>query len=201
MKKLAIFTILAVYSLLIFTSCGTQPLPSSPTKSPTPATTLAPTEEPSPSPTSVPTEGELVVHFIDVGQGDSILIDLQDIEVLIDGGDRAPGVVPYLKSYVDGALEVMVATHPHADHIGGLIDVLAAFEVEEICHNGETSTSTTYSDFMSAVNSENAEVNAATRGNVIEADGLSFKVLNPFNLSGTTNNNSIVLYFAYGQID
>jgi beta-lactamase superfamily II metal-dependent hydrolase len=161
---------------------------------------------PSAPPTSPPTapviqQGDLKVHFIDVGQGDSILIDLNDIEALIDGGDRSPGVVGYLKKYVDGPLEVMIATHPHADHIGGLVDVLAAFEVKQIWYNGENSTSKTYSDFMAAVNSENAKVSVATRGNVIEADGLSFKVLNPTSLKGTTNNNSIVLHLAYGEID
>jgi competence protein ComEC len=183
MKKLAILTILAIYSLIIFTSCGTSPTPSG-----------------LPS-THTSTKSELKVHFIDVGQGDSILIDLGETEVLIDGGDKSPGVVNYLKNYIDGPLELMVVTHPHADHIGGLIDVLAAFQVEEIWYNGETSTSNTYSDFMSAVNAENAKVNIATRGDVIQADGLSFRVLNPFNLQGTTNNNSIVLYLAYGQTD
>ncbi len=79
--------------------------------------------------------------------------------------------------------------------------MLAAFEVKQIWHNGDTATSKTYSDFMSAVNTENAKVSIATRGNVIEADGLSFKVLNPANLIGTTNNNSIVLYLAYGAMD
>ena len=102
--------------------------------------------------------------------GDSILVDLGETEILIDGGDRSPGVVSYLKKYVDGALEIMIATHPHADHIGGLIDVLATFEVKQIWHNGENSMSKTYSDFMFAVNSENAKVSVATRGNVIEAD-------------------------------
>lgn len=128
-------------------------------------------------------------------------MDLEDTEILIDGGDKSPGVVNYLKNYVDGPLEVMIATHPHADHIGGLIDVLSAFEVKEIWYNGETSTSKTYSDFMSAVNAENAKVNIATRGNVIQVDGLTFKVLNPVNLKESTNNNSIVLHLAFGEID
>ena len=143
----------------------------------------------------------LTVHFIDVGQGDSILLDLGDIEVLIDGGEKSPGVVSYIEDYVDGPLEVMVATHPDADHIGGLIAVLGAFEVDEIWLNGDTSNSQTYSQFMSAVNSERARVFVARRGDDIQVGNLTFNVLHPPNLSGKTNNNSIVLSFSYGQVD
>jgi len=143
----------------------------------------------------------LSVHFIDVGQGDAIFIDFGDIEVLIDGGGKSPGVVSYIEDHVDGALEVMVATHPHADHIGGLIAVLAAFEVQEIWHNGDTSTSKTYSQFMLAVNSEGVQVYEARRGNTIEVGDLVFDVLHPVNLGDTTNNNSIVLSLNYGEID
>jgi beta-lactamase superfamily II metal-dependent hydrolase len=143
----------------------------------------------------------LTVHFIDVGQGDSILLDLGDTEVLVDGGDKTPGIVSYIDDYVDGPLEVMVATHPHADHIGGLIAVLGAFEVDEIWLNGDTSSSGTYSQFMSAVNSEGAEVRVARRGDTIQAGNLTFNVLNPINLNGTINNNSIVLSLSYGQVD
>ena len=148
-----------------------------------------------------PKSENLTVYFIDVGQGDSILLDLNDTEVLIDGGDESPGVVSYIDDYIDGSLEVMVATHPHADHIGGLIGVLNAFEVDEIWLNGDTSTSATYSQFMSAVNSEGAEVHVARRGDTIHAGNLTFNVLNPVNLSGTINNNSIVLSLSYGQVD
>jgi competence protein ComEC len=145
--------------------------------------------------------GNLTVHFIDVGQGDSILLDLGDTEVLIDGGDKSPGVVSYLNHYVNGSLEVMVATHPHADHIGGLIGVLDAFKVDEIWLNGDTSTSATYSQFMSAVNSEGAEVQVARRGDTIHTGNLTFNVLNPANLGSDTNDNSIVLSLSYGQVD
>jgi len=142
----------------------------------------------------------LTVHFIDVGQGDSILLDLDDTEVLIDGGDRSPGIVSYINNYVDGPLEVIVATHPHADHIGGLMGVLDAFEVDEIWLNGDTSTSATYSQFMTAVGSEGAAVYTATRGDIIRVGGLTFNVLNPAALGSDTNDNSIVLSLNYGQI-
>jgi tetratricopeptide (TPR) repeat protein len=97
-----------------------------------PAPSPEPTLPPALAPTPPPTAQELKVYFIDVDQGDSILIDLGAIEILIDGGDKSPGVVAYLADYVDGALEVMVATHPHADHIGGLIDAKKIIDGDSI---------------------------------------------------------------------
>jgi beta-lactamase superfamily II metal-dependent hydrolase len=143
----------------------------------------------------------LQVHFIDVGQGDSILVDLEETEILIDGGDKSPGVVEYISEYVDGALEAVVATHPHADHIGGLIAVLNTFDIEEIWHNGDSATSKTYGEFMAAVRAEDALVNVGKRGDKIDVGGLSFMILNPDKLDGSTNNNSIVLSIQYGNID
>jgi len=202
-KRFSLFASILIIALSSIISCGTKPTPA---QTPTPSTplesTITPiTAQPAPASTSNEVREELKIHFIDVGQGDSILIDLGNTEVLIDGGEKSPGVVNYLRNYVDGPLEVMVATHPHADHIGGLTDVLLTFNVEQVWYNGETSTSKTYADFMSAVNSENAQVHIATRGDLIHADGLSFQVLNPRNLKGTTNNNSIVLHLKYGQVD
>ena len=135
-----------------------------------------------------------------VSQGDAILIDLGDTEVLIDGGDRSPGVTAYLEDYVNGDLEVMVATHPHADHIGGLIEVLEDFNVDEIWLNGDTSTSKTYGDFMTGVNAEGAEVEEARRGDTIIVGNLVFDVLYPVEpLVADDNSNSVVLRLNYGD--
>jgi len=154
-----------------------------------------------PSPTQPPVQ-LLTVQFIDVDQGDSILIDLGEIEILIDAGDRSPRVVNYLNSYVDGALDVMVATHTHADHIGGLIDVLAKYEIKDIWLNGDTATSATFANFMNSVNAEGATVHQAERGNIIQAGTLKLNVLNPTKpLFSDANNNSIVLSMSYGDID
>jgi len=178
------------------TSSPSPTVPSTPVETATPGQTPPPETEYSP----VSVEGNIEVHFIDVGQGDAILIDWADIEILIDGGDRSPGVASYLKRYIDGPLEVLIATHPHADHIGGLIEVLAVFEVEEVWHNGDTTTSKTYADFMAAVTAENAQVFQAIRGMMIETNGLVFNILHPENINGTTNNNSVVLQFTFGDI-
>ena len=66
--------------------------------------------------------GDIQVHFLDVGQGDAALINDGEFEILIDAGVSAEGgkVVQYLSDYVDGDLDVVVASHEDADHIGGL---------------------------------------------------------------------------------
>ena len=157
---------------------------------------------PTSTPTSQITPPELQVHFIDVSQGDAILLDYGETELLIDGGDKTPGVVSYLSNFIDGDLEVVVATHPHADHIGGLIKVLEEFSVLEIWVNSDPATSQTYNDFMDLVNNEGADVVEAMRGDTISVSGLEFDMLHPVDpLFGNTNDNSIVLGLGYGDVD
>jgi competence protein ComEC len=199
MKKLAILSSVVLFVFILLAAlagCYEQTTPAT-----TPPFSTLPTTQSPPPLITTPTPGELKVHFIDIGQGDSILIDLGDTEVLIDSGEKSPAVVPYLENYIDDPLEVMVATHPHTDHIGGLIAVLDAFQVEQIWHNGDTSTSKTYTEFMSAVQSEGAQVYTGRRGDKINAGGLTFTILNPAALTGTTNNNSIVASLSYGNVD
>ncbi len=103
------------------------------------------------------TVGNLLrVHFLDVGQGDSILIDCGEIEVLIDGGNNNTGeeVVSYLNAYVDGPLEYLIATHPDADHVGGLDSVLNAFDIKEVIDSGRSADTKTYRDYWAAVQAE-----------------------------------------------
>ncbi len=198
MKRLVTLLILVVLVLSAI-SCST---PIAPTTTGTPTTPITSSASPTSvsTTTGTPPLAELKVHFIDVGQGDSILIDSGQNEVLIDGGEASPGVVSYLKNFVDGPLEVMVATHPHADHIGGLTAVLNAYQVQQIWYNGETSTSQTYTKFMAAVQAENADVHVGKRGDRITTGSLVFTLLNPVTLTGTTNNNSIVLNMEYGKV-
>jgi beta-lactamase superfamily II metal-dependent hydrolase len=98
----------------------------------------------------------LKIHYIDVGQGDSIFIDYGDYDILIDAGDNDYGqtVVNYLKKLNTDDIELVVATHPDSDHIGGLDDVLSTFKVEKIIDSGVSHTTQTYKDYMAAVNSE-----------------------------------------------
>ena len=96
------------------------------------------------------------VHFIEVGQGDAALVDAGEIEVLIDGGTNkaGPRLVEYLTGHVDGILDYIIATHPDHDHIGGLDDVLAAFQVGEIIDSGYPNTTQSWVDYWAAVEAE-----------------------------------------------
>jgi competence protein ComEC len=144
----------------------------------------------------------LSVHFIDVGQGDSILIDLGDKEILIDAGEYYPGVVNYIRPFVDGKLEIVIATHPHYDHIGGLIDVLQKFDVMDMWINGDQSDSQTYRDLLSLAESKNVALHTAKRGDLIQAGDLNLLVLNPAQtFFEDPNNNSIALNLRYRDVD
>lgn len=111
---------------------------------------------------SVPGSGsfpstQIKVHYIDVGQADSIYIQLPDHnDILIDGGNVADGslVVNYLKTQGVDDIELMIATHPHEDHIGGLPAVLGAFKVDEIIDSGKTATSNIFSSYSAAARAE-----------------------------------------------
>jgi competence protein ComEC len=137
----------------------------------------------------------LEVRFLDVGQGDAIFIDYGEYEILVDGG-RSGGLQEQISHDVDGQLDLLVATHPDADHIGGLDEVLAFFAVAEIWTNGAIGDSQEYRKFDAAVIGEGAEVRQVTRGYGIVVDGLSIEVLHPVT-GGDANNYSVVLLLTY----
>ena len=104
-------------------------------------------------PTYAPAQaGLLEVHFIDVGQGDSIFIRTPDGKTaLIDGGPGRSGVLAYLQAHGVTALDVVVATHPHEDHIGGLIAVMDSLPVGGIWTSGASHTTLTYERFLDVI--------------------------------------------------
>lgn len=150
---------------------------------------------------------KLAVHFIDVGQGDSIFIDYGDYDILIDAGDNDQGqvVADYLKSLGTDDIEIMVATHIHADHIGGLDDVLAAFDVEKIIDSGELHTTKTYEDYLTAVKNEKEEIGAefiADKDMQFDlGNGAIFKVIELGDGYDNSNNNSVVTMLDYNDVE
>lgn len=145
--------------------------------------------------------GMLKVTFIDVGQGDSILIQTPDGKFgLIDGGDEGSNALAYLQSRGVSSLDVVIATHPHSDHIGGLIQILKTIPTANIVTNGQSHTTGTYEAFLDAALASNAKYFEAKRGDYIPLGGVALKVLSPVSPSGSDmNENSLVLKLDYGN--
>jgi beta-lactamase superfamily II metal-dependent hydrolase len=144
------------------------------------------------------------VSFIDVGQGDSILIDTVGKDVLIDGGSIAAGskVVQFLNNRGISRLDYVIATHPHGDHIGGLITVLkSGIKVDTVLWNGESKNTRLYQSWFTLASQHN--MTRAIRGqNYSLANGVWMLVLNPNNpreFRGS-NDNSVVVKIQIGQI-
>ena len=105
---------------------------------------------------SIDIDKGLYIHFIDVGQGDAILLKQGNIDVLIDGG-RSRNISAKLSKILgknDREIEVLIATHPDADHIGGLISVFDDFEVKNLFLTSVESDTNIYKSFTKKVKSE-----------------------------------------------
>ena len=154
-------------------------------------------------PSSNPTAYEtLYVSYIDVGQGDSMLLKVGDCDILIDAGTASYGstVSSYLKKQGVDDIELMINTHPDADHCGGLTQVLKDFVVEEVWMSKNTSkTTTAYKNFVSAISSEGLTAKKPNKGTVFTYEYLTLTVIYSESVSGDTNNSSIVVMVEYGN--
>jgi competence protein ComEC len=152
---------------------------------------------------------DLTVHFIDVGQGDAVLIECDDYDqwALIDAGDRFKDPVAKLRSYLEsqdvGTIHLLVATHPHADHIGGMSMVLQEFTVLLVADSGYEATSALWRDYKEFLMTTPIPVIFPRRGDVIQLGNLELYVLHPsdpVDRYANTNNSSVVIRLEYGDV-
>lgn len=180
---------------------------SSPTvPGPPPTATVTPISVPPTFPTATPgpinTTGTFQMRVIDVGQGDSILLITPNGKtMLIDGGEKNSGSLAYLKANKITHLDIMVATHPDADHIGGLVDILnSTVKIDQVVTSGYTNTTRTYEQFLDGIIASKAKYTEVHRGDTVTLDGLSFAVLSPGKTDNfqDVNNGSVVLRMTFG---
>ena len=115
---------------------------------------------------SPPPSGSLSVSFIDVGQGDGVLVQAGGEDYLIDAGraEEGPNVVDFLRGRGVEALDGIVVSNPDADHIGGFLDVFDAFEVETVYDSGDPKGTLSYNSFLVGVREEGSEVEMVRPG-------------------------------------
>ena len=151
------------------------------------------------TPVTAPT---LYVTYINVGQGDSILIKVEDCDILIDAGTSSYGttVSNYLKNQKVDDLELVINTHPDADHCGGLTQVFKDHVVEQVWISKDTSkTTAAYKNFVSAISSEGLTAKKPNAGTVYTYGYLTLTVIYSEVVSGDSNNSSIVVMLEYGS--
>lgn len=149
------------------------------------------------------TKGELKVYYFDVGQGDSTYIKTPNgDDILIDAGNNWYGddVVNELKRLGVDDIEVMISTHPDADHVGGLDVVLQNFEVKSVYAPKVGHTTQTFEDFLLAVRDEGLSIKTAKAGVELPLKGIKANFVGPVKEYGDNLNDwSAALHIVYGE--
>ena len=151
----------------------------------------------------------LHVHILDVGQGDAILIQKGNKQVLVDGGPGPSAICLRLGEKIapwDRNIELMILTHPSEDHIGGLIEVINRYNVKQVIYPDLEYSSITYEKWLELINEKELKHIIAQAGQRIDlGEGALIEVLNPQKqmIEGTDSyidNNGIVLRLKMGEV-
>ncbi|WP_419892910.1 MBL fold metallo-hydrolase [Oceanobacillus kimchii] len=149
--------------------------------------------------------GNLKVHFIDVKQADATLFSFisedENYAVLFDTGDwQGVEVVPYLQEQNISHLDLVIISHPDADHIGQLTDVIENIQVDEVWMSGNESTSQTYLDAMEAILDQDITYQEPRTGEEYTIGPLDIEILYPETISGKSNEESVSIRLDYDEV-
>ena len=146
---------------------------------------------------------DMSVHFIDVGKADSIYIKCKDKNILIDAGEKNTYdlVNEYLRRQNVKVLDLVIATHPHTDHIGGMPKIIEEFQINKLLmpelKEEVIPTSRTYEKFLLAIKNKNIAPERPIPGTSFNVGELIFEVLAPNKQYDDVNNNSIVVKMTF----
>ena len=157
--------------------------------------------EPAPQNPTFSENDTLVVHYIDVGQADSILLECDGEYMLIDGGNREDSqlVVSYLQQQGVEELEAVVCTHAHEDHVGGLPGVLAVFPTKVVYAPTKTYSSKIFDSFVYYVDQQGLEITIPAPGDELTLGSTGMTILGPVKSYADPNNTSIVIMAEFGS--
>ena len=213
-KQKAGVVLAALSVALYFSAALTQPLPTvvSPAGSPQQGSG-APSQPDSgtssqpntgaPS-TTTQTSANVTIKFIDVGQGEAILIALPEKTMLIDAGPTgsAPKIAQVLQELGRDKIDYLVATHPDEDHIGGMADVISSTQIGTIYAPNKTNNTATYRKFLTAIQNNNLQITLAEAGTIIDqTDAYKLEILWPTKDANfpETNDYSIIIKLTVGN--
>lgn len=149
---------------------------------------------------------ELKVHYINAGQADATLFEFADeseeYTILYDTGDwNKTDVVDYLSNEGITELDLVIVSHPDADHIGQLDKVIDQFEVGEVWMSGNTTTSDVFARSLKAIQENEVGYYEPRAGDQFDIGPLKIEIIYPVELTGNTNADSISMMVSYGEID
>lgn len=150
--------------------------------------------------TTTTTLNNMKIHYIDVGQGDSELIQVDGKNILIDAGTSDNKALNYLKSIGITTLDYVIATHPHEDHIGAMDDVINNFNIGTFYAPQVTQTTKTFENMIDALKAKNLKITVPKTGDNIVVGNATLTFLAPNSATyEDLNNYSIVCKLKYGN--
>ena len=204
-KQKAGIALAALSVVLYFSAALTQPLPTvvSPAGSPQQGSSASSQSGSGAPSATAQTSTNVTIKFIDVGQGEAILIALPEKTVLIDAGPTgsAPKIAQVLQELGRNKIDYLVATHPDEDHIGGMADVISNTQIGTIYAPNKTNNTATYRKFLTAIQNNNLQITLAEAGTIIDqTDAYKLEILWPTKDANfpDTNDYSIIIKLTVG---
>lgn len=147
-------------------------------------------------------KGTLAVHFLDIGQGDSIFIELPNSQtMLVDAGENyyGEGIINYIYDCGYEKLDYLVATHPHSDHIGSMSYIVRHMDIDAVYMPKVSTTTKTYENLLDSISKKGLKIKTAIAGTkILDIDELEIVILAPVEIyEDDLNNCSVILKITY----